>query len=134
MQENHGKILINDKKLTFCTMNTTLRFKAYLDAKGIKNAQAERDCGLSNGLIASAIHKNAALGSDKLEQILIAYPDLSAEWLLRGTGHMLISEGINHEQIFKALNMPSNSDKIIEIWQEFMECTKRMQEIYQQSI
>lgn len=115
-------------------MNAVIRFKAYLDAKGIKNAQAERDCGLSNGLIASALHKAAALGSDKLEQILIAYPDLSAEWLLRGTGHMFINEGINQEQLFKSLNMPSNSDKIVEIWKEFMECTKRMLDLYRQSM
>lgn len=115
-------------------MNATTRFKAYIDAKGIKNAQAERDCGLSNGLLASALHKNAALGGDKLEQILNAYPDLSAEWLLRGTGEMLVTNGINQEQIFKALNMPSNSDKIIDIWKEFMECTKRMQDLYKQSI
>ena len=73
-------------------MNATTRFKAYIDAKGIKNAQAERDCGLSNGLLASALHKNAALGGDKLEQILNAYPDLSAEWLLRGTGEMLVTD------------------------------------------
>lgn len=115
-------------------MNTVMRFKAYLDTKGIKNAQAERDCGLSNGLIASAIHKNAALGSDKLENILNTYPDLSAEWLLRGTGHMLVTDGVNTEQLFKSLNMPSNSDKIIEVWLNFMDCTKRMQDLYKQSI
>lgn len=114
-------------------MNATTRFKAYLDAKGIRNAQAERDCGLSNGLLASALHKNAALGGDKLEQILNTYSDLSAEWLLRGTGDMLIADGINQEQIFKALNMPKNSSQIIEIWKEFMECTKRMQDLYKQS-
>jgi hypothetical protein len=114
-------------------MNTVLRFKSYLDTKGIKNAQAERDCGLSNGLIKSAISAGSALGSDKLEKILITYPDLSAEWLLRGSGNMLVGDGLNHEQVFKALNMPSNSDKIIEVWMEFMKVTKGMQELYKQS-
>lgn len=118
----------------FAPMNVAKRFKEYLDVKGIKNAQAERDCGLSNGLIASALHKKTALGSDKLEQILTTYQDLSAEWLLRGTGHMFVGEGINQEQLFKSLNMPSNSDKIVELWKEFMECTKRMQDLYKQSM
>ena len=114
-------------------MSTVTRFKEYLDSKGIKNAQAERDCGLSNGLIKSAISAGSALGSDKLEKILNTYPDLSAEWLLRGTGHMLVTDGIDTEQLFRSLNMPSNSDKIIEVWLNFMECTKGMQELYKNS-
>lgn len=115
-------------------MNTIQRFKAYLDKKGIKNAQAERALGFSNGLIGNAVKGNAAIGSDKLEKILIAYPDLSAEWLLRGTGNMIIGEGINPEQVFKAMNMPPNSDKIINVWLKFMEVTEGMQEIYKQSM
>lgn len=114
-------------------MSTVTRFKEYLDSKGIKNAQAERDCGLSNGLIKSAISAGSALGSDKLEKILNTYPDLSAEWLLRGNGHMLVTDGIDTEQLFRSLNMPSNSDKIIEVWLNFMECTKGMQELYKNS-
>lgn len=114
-------------------MSTVTRFKEYLDSKGIKNAQAERDCGLSNGLIKSAVSAGSALGSDKLEKILKTYPDLSAEWLLRGTGHMLVTDGVDTEQLFRSLNMPSNSDKIIEVWLDFMECTKGMQELYKNS-
>jgi len=73
-------------------MNTVLRFKEYLDSVGIKNARAERECGLSNGLIKSALSAGSNLGSDKLEKILTTYPDLSAEWLLRGTGSMIIGQ------------------------------------------
>lgn len=111
-------------------MNTVLRFKMYLETKGIKNAQAERDCGLSNGLIKSAISAGSAIGSDKLEKILNTYHDLSAEWLLRGTGEMLVADNANTEQVFRSLNMPPNSDKIIEVWMKFMECTRGMQELY----
>lgn len=70
-------------------MNTTDRFKTYLDSKGISNYRAEQDCGFSNGLIGNALKTGSSLGSDKLESILNAYDDLSAEWLLRGTGEML---------------------------------------------
>lgn len=114
-------------------VNSVQRFKDFLNSKGIKNAQAERACGFSNGLLKSALSANSALGSDKLEKILTTYPELSAEWLLRGTGNMLIADGINTEQLFKTLNMPPNSDKIIEVWMQFMEVTKGMQELYKQS-
>lgn len=114
-------------------MNTVLRFKEYLNYKGIKNAHAERDCGLSNGLIKSAISAGSAFGSDKLEKILNTYDDLSAEWLLRGTGNMIIGEELSSEQIFERLGMPTNSDKIIELWKQFMDVTQGMQQLYQQS-
>ena len=74
-------------------MGTTERFKEYLDYKGIANYRAEQDCGLSNGLLKNAFKAGSALGSDKLEKILNVYPDLSAEWLLRGVGTMIIGEG-----------------------------------------
>jgi hypothetical protein len=113
-------------------MSVIERFKLYLDHKGIANYRAEQECGLSNGLIKNAL-KGSSIGSDKLENILNTYSDLSAEWLLRGTGDMLVNERMNYEQVFKALNMPSNSDQIIEVWLKFMELTKGMQELYKQS-
>lgn len=74
-------------------MGTIERFKEYLDHKEIANHRAETDCGLSNGLIKNALKSGSALGSDKLEKILNVYSDLSAEWLLRGTGSMIKGEG-----------------------------------------
>ena len=41
----------------------------------------------------NAFKTKTTIGSDKLEKILIAYQDLSAEWLLRGTGSMIKGEG-----------------------------------------
>jgi transcriptional regulator with XRE-family HTH domain len=73
-------------------MTTIERFKEYLNKKGITNARAEKDCGFSNGLIGNALKSKAALGSDKLEKILTVYADLSAEYLLRGTGSIFLSD------------------------------------------
>lgn len=73
-------------------MGAVERFKEYLDFKGISNHKAEIDCGLSNGLIKNAIKAGSSFGSDKLENILNTYLDLSAEWLLRGVGSMTIGE------------------------------------------
>ena len=114
-------------------MSATNRLKKYLDSKGIAVSKAESDCGLSSSLLSKAFNNKdgvASINSNNLEKILSAYPDLSAEWLLRGTGDMLLTDKVNQEQMFRAFNLPPNSDKIIEIWLQFMECTRGMQEIY----
>ena len=96
-------------------MNTVLRFKAYLEKKGIPNGRAEKACCLSNGLIGNAIKAGSSFGSDKLEKILSVYSDLSAEWLLRGTGSMIIGEGVNQEQLLKSIDLPANSCEIMSL-------------------
>lgn len=102
-------------------MVTIERFKEYLNSKGISNAKAEKDCGFSNGLIGNAFKTKTAIGSDKLEKILSTYVDLSAEWLLRGTGSMLIVEcgysGGEHDNKFrefhnKVISMSSNKEQM----------------------
>lgn len=116
-------------------MTATDRIKEYLDYKGIPVYQAEKACGVSNSSISKALKPGATtMKSDTLEKFLSTYTDLSAEWVLRGTGKMIIGEGINPEQVFKAMNMPPNSDKIINVWLKFMEVTEGMQEIYKQSM
>ena len=114
-------------------MSTLERLKTYLDSQGVATGAAEKACGFGNATLRNAFEGGKGIGSDKLEKILSVYSNLSAEWLLRGTGKMLVTDDINLEQVFKAHNMPSNSDKIIQIWREFMEVTKGMQELYKQS-
>lgn len=40
---------------------------------------------------------------------------------------------IDVEALFKELNMPKDSDKIIAVWMRFMEITKEMQELYKKA-
>lgn len=91
-------------------MSTIERFKEYLDYKGIANYSAEKDCGLSNGLIKNALKAGSALGSDKLEKILNVYSDLSAEWLLRGVGSMIIGESKAIELESKIASMSKSKE------------------------
>ena len=115
-------------------MSTTKRMKEYLEYKEIPVSRAEKSCGFGNATLVSAFkNPDASLGSKYLEIFLRTYSDLSAEWLLRGTGSMIIGESMNQEQMFEAFNMPHNSDKIIEVWMKFMELNKGMQELYLQS-
>ena len=82
----------------------TERLKQYLDSRGITIAAFERSVGLSNAAFRKALSANSAIGSDKLENILSQYQDLSAEWLLRGGGTMMISDSGIHQTIGNGSN------------------------------
>jgi len=73
-------------------MNVVQRIKKYLDLKNITNQAFEKEVGYSNGAFASQLKANRNIGSDKLENILISYPDINPDWLLTGNGTMLLSE------------------------------------------
>lgn len=45
--------------------------------------------GLSVGLLGKAKSGNKGMSSNNIEKILLAYPDLSPDWLLTGSGEML---------------------------------------------
>lgn len=68
------------------------RIKQFIDAKGLSVASFERSLGMSNASFGKALKNGGAIGSDKLENILIVYPELSPSWLLTGKGPMLKSD------------------------------------------
>ncbi len=70
-------------------MNTLNRIKEYIIHKGISNKAFEKSVGFSNGAFASQLKNNRTIGVDKLENILLTYPDLNPTWLLTGKGEML---------------------------------------------
>lgn len=70
-------------------MNTLKRIKQYIDYKGITNQNFEKQIGFSNGAFASQLKNNRTIGVDKLENILIAFPELNPEWLLTGNGEVI---------------------------------------------
>lgn len=69
------------------------RLKAYLSFKGLTVRQMERDIEVGGSTMAKALKNDGSIGSDKVEKILQVYPDLSAEWLMRGEGNMILGEG-----------------------------------------
>nr|DAR01379.1 MAG TPA: hypothetical protein [Bacteriophage sp.] len=68
------------------------RIKLYIDTKGISIAAFEKSVGMSNASFSKSLKNNGAIGTDKLENILSVYPDISPEWLLTGQGDMLKEE------------------------------------------
>ena len=71
-------------------MNVKDRILEFCKEMGIPVRQFEIQCNMSNGYVSSM---RKGLGSEKLENVLKAYPDLNREWLLYGEGTMLKDEG-----------------------------------------
>ncbi len=68
------------------------RIKQYIDLKGISVSAFERSIGMSNASFGKSLKNGGAIGSDKLENILKVYPDISPIWLMTGAGNMLITD------------------------------------------
>lgn len=64
------------------------RIKEYLDYKGVSINEFERVMGLSKSAFHKAIVNNASIGSDKIENFLQLYPEVSCTWLITGEGDM----------------------------------------------
>lgn len=67
------------------------RIKTYIDFKKIPISVFERSIGMSNSSFGKQLRNKGAIGSDKLENILKTYPDLSPSWLMTGEGDMIFS-------------------------------------------
>lgn len=72
-------------------METTIkaRLLAFIAAKNLSVRQFERACGFSNGYMRQLVDSPS---TDKLNQILEAYPEINKVWLLAGEGDMLKQE------------------------------------------
>lgn len=66
--------------------NVQQRLMSFILFIGISKSRFEQQCGLSNGYI-NSIKKG--IGTEKLQDILRAFPQLNREWLLYGEGEML---------------------------------------------
>ena len=73
------------------------RLYQFIEHKGLSAYAFERSCELSNGYLKKQLKGGGSVGSDVLEKIHQAYPDLSLIWLITGKGGMIFSEDANHE-------------------------------------
>lgn len=94
------------------------RLKQYIDLKGLTVAAFERSIGMANASFGKSLKKGGGIGTDKLENILTIYPDISPMWLLRGVGEMLLPDPEHPEKQHQAapsflLDMIKEKDQII---------------------
>jgi transcriptional regulator with XRE-family HTH domain len=64
------------------------RLAYFIETKGLSLNKLSMQIGVSNSYFSKMVRNNASIGSDILEKILRAFPDLNAEWLLTGAGEM----------------------------------------------
>lgn len=70
------------------------RIKQFIDSEGIAVSAFEKSIGMSNASFGKSLRSGGAIGTDKLENILSVYPELSPNWLLTGEGAMLKSNEV----------------------------------------
>jgi hypothetical protein len=68
-------------------MTSSERVLQYIEYKGISKREFYAATGLSNGFL----DKSSNIGSDKMEKIISAYPDLSLSFVVLGKGAMLVN-------------------------------------------
>ncbi len=77
-------------------MNTVKdRTMLFIKFKGITMKTFEQRCDLSSGYVTSM---RKGFGSEKLNNVLMAYPELNREWLLYGEGEMLKASSSSQPQ------------------------------------
>jgi hypothetical protein len=76
--------------------------------------------GISPGLLSKGLKKdNTSLGSEKIIRLLEYFPDLSAEWLLREEGPMIIDDdGVKEKSIVEECRVCEEKDKLVESYQQ----------------
>ena len=96
------------------------RLHYYMTSKGINDNQLTIAANLSVGLIGKAKNSGKGMSSANIEKILLAYPDLSPDWLLTGRGQMLkpsvpynITQASDddYEQMSNGKDKPINPEK-----------------------
>ena len=112
------------------------RLKQYIDFKGISVAAFERSIGMANASFGKSLKKQGAIGTDKLENILRIYPDISPAWLLKGEGNMILTGEVSQPTQEPAptylLNMVNEKDLTIrEQAEEIGELRERIRQLEQ---
>ncbi len=86
-------------------MGSKQRIVKYLETNGIGKRDFARDTGLSHTLL----NTGENLGTDKLEKIISAYPDLNIYWVVLGVGEMSLNT--EQQQLLQITNESiTNSD------------------------
>lgn len=76
------------------TNNSTIngRIREIILSAGITDSAFAKRIGVTQSVIASMFQRGTEPSAKVLTSILLTYEDISAEWLLRGKGQMLLSE------------------------------------------
>ena len=86
------------------------RLLKFIDAKGLKVRDFERNCGLSNGAVSKM---TANTRESTYNRLSIGYPDLNIEWLRTGIGEMFSGKQKNDVEV--TLNYDRKGSPVFDI-------------------
>jgi phage repressor protein C with HTH and peptisase S24 domain len=69
-----------------------IRLKEYMDHKGVSKRELSQQIGMSEKTLGNKLNGSRKLDIDTLQEIASHNPDLSLQWLLTGTGDMIIEK------------------------------------------
>lgn len=87
-------------------MSISLRLKAVLDYSGLSLRAFSIKCGISQPTLDKQIKGLRGVSIETITSVLNTYPDISSEWLIRGTGNMLTAdnEDANIDRVMKLVD------------------------------
>ena len=91
-------------------MVTKTRLDLIIKELGLSGRAFEKECGLANGSYSSI---RDGVGADKLNKILVRYPQISADWLLTGRGDMLKAKDSHTTNEYLTPNTNTNMKTIL---------------------
>ena len=111
------------------------RLIKFLRYKDISNSVFEKTCGMGNGYV-NSIRKG--IGTEKLKNITLTYPELNREWLLYGEGSMLNEGYTTFEPVGLATPMSpiamTETEKEVVLLQAKLEEKEKMIELLKQQL
>lgn len=108
-------------------MGATERILKFIDAIGISKRQFYSKAGLSNG----ALDKVENIGTDKVEKIYYAFPQMNLEWLITGRGKMFTNYTDPAKEAIKSADNENNFLAELEIKRVNLRLTKLEKEVKQ---
>ena len=70
------------------------RIKYILDKKSISVNALAKQISVAQATLNPQLRGDRTLAANIVEKILISFPDVSAEWVMRGNGNMLLSDNV----------------------------------------
>jgi len=92
------------------------RIKAFLRQEGITVNALARRLGVHQQTLHNYVECGRAPSYDFIDKLLTAFPDLSAEWLVRGSGDMLLLSGATKQN--QIVSFPHDFIQLTEISDE----------------
>lgn len=99
------------------------RIRKIIEEQGLSVRAFALGCGIPQPTLDNQLKNKRELSLSTITKILLAYPNVSAEWLLRGSGPMYVSDINNHntDRLSKLISTIGELQSIIEEKQQIID-------------